>query len=149
MIEASEKRNVVPAVCDVSVDCRLLPGQTPADAEAIVRVALGPGDYELAWIEPTGGSRSALATPLWSALASFVETIEPGARLVPFANAGFTDSHYLREGFATVAYGFFPLRSMDSALVNALIHSADERIAIDDLELGVAMLRHVARELLG
>jgi acetylornithine deacetylase/succinyl-diaminopimelate desuccinylase-like protein len=148
MIEASEKRNVIPAVCDVSVDCRLLPGQTPADADPLVRGALGPGDYELAWIEPTGGTRSALDTPLWSALVSFVEAIEPGARLVPFANAGFTDSHYLREAFDTVAYGFFPLRSMDSALVNTLIHSADERIAIDDLELGVTMLRHAARELL-
>ena len=149
MIEASEKRNVIPAVCDVSVDCRLLPEQTPAEAEPLVRAALGPGDYELAWIEPTGGTRSPLDTPLWSALASFVDGVEPGARLVPFANAGFTDSHYLREAFATVAYGFFPLKSMDSALVNTLIHSADERIAIDDLELGVAMLQHAARELLG
>ena len=148
MIRASEKRNVIPAVCDVAVDCRLLPEQKPADAEPLVRAALGPGDYELEWVEPTGGTRSPLDTPLWHALASFVEGLEPGARLVPFANAGFTDSHYLRETFGTVAYGFFPIRSMDATLVNTLIHSADERIAIDDLELGVSMLRHVAREVL-
>ena len=37
MIDASQKRNVIPALCDVTVDCRLLPGQTPADAEAVVR----------------------------------------------------------------------------------------------------------------
>jgi acetylornithine deacetylase/succinyl-diaminopimelate desuccinylase-like protein len=64
------------------------------------------------------------------------------------ACAGFTDSHFLREGFGTVAYGFFPLKAMEAELATKLIHSADERIAIDDLELGVSMLRHTARELL-
>src|SRR5207248_10761955 len=29
MIAASAKPNVIPAVCDVTVDCRLLPGQHP------------------------------------------------------------------------------------------------------------------------
>src|SRR5919199_3945302 len=45
MIRASQKRNVVPALCEVTVDCRLLPGQTTAEAEAIIRAALGKGDY--------------------------------------------------------------------------------------------------------
>ena len=149
MIEASRKRNVVPAVCEVEVDCRLLPEHMPAAAEPLVRAALGPGDYELEWIEPIGGTRSPLATPLWDALESFVAGIEEDARLVPVANPGFTDSHYLREGFGTVAYGFFPLRAMAPELVTKLVHSADERITVDDLELGVEMLRHVAREVLG
>ena len=38
--------------------------------------------------------------------------IEPGARLAPICVAGFTDSHWLREAFGTVAYGFFPMRTM-------------------------------------
>jgi acetylornithine deacetylase/succinyl-diaminopimelate desuccinylase-like protein len=149
MIEASSKRNVIPAVCDLVVDCRLQPGQVPGDVEPILRAALGPGDYEIQWIEPTGGTRSELHSPLWDALESFVGGVEPGAKLVPIAQAGFTDSHYLREGFGTVAYGFFPLRSMDPELVATLIHAPDERVAVDDLELAVEMLRHAAREVLG
>jgi acetylornithine deacetylase/succinyl-diaminopimelate desuccinylase-like protein len=149
MIEASRKRNVIPAVCEVTVDCRLLPEQRPADAEPLIRAALGPGDYELEWIEPSGGTRSELATPLWDALTAFTSTLEPGARLAPIACPGFTDSHYLREGFGTVAYGFFPIRAMDTEVATKLVHSADERIAIDDLELGVDMLRHAAQSLLG
>jgi acetylornithine deacetylase/succinyl-diaminopimelate desuccinylase-like protein len=148
MIEASQKRNVIPAVCDVMVDCRLLPGQTPSDAEPLIRAALGPGEYELQWIEPMGGTRSPLDTPLWQALDSFVEELEPNARLAPNACAGFTDSHFLRAGFDTVAYGFFPLKAMDTELATKLIHSADERIPVTDLELGVEMLRHVAVTLL-
>jgi acetylornithine deacetylase/succinyl-diaminopimelate desuccinylase-like protein len=149
MIEASQKRNVIPAVCDVVVDCRLLPEQTPEDAERLVRAALGPGEYELHWIEPTGGTRSRLDTPLWDVLEAFVRHVEPDARLAPVACPGFTDSHFLREGFGTVAYGFFPMKTMNSELATKLIHSADERIAVDDLALGVDALRRAALELLG
>jgi acetylornithine deacetylase/succinyl-diaminopimelate desuccinylase-like protein len=149
MIEASQKRNVIPAVCEVTVDCRLLPEQSPADVEPLIRAVLGPGEYELEWIDPSGGTRSPLETPLWDALASFVPEIEPGARLAPIACPGFTDSHHLREAFGTVAYGFFPIKAMDAVEAAKLVHSANERIAVDDLELGVRMLRSTAHSLLG
>ena len=51
MVRASERRNVIPAVCEVTVDCRLLPGRTPEDVEPLIREVLGPGDYDLEWIE--------------------------------------------------------------------------------------------------
>jgi acetylornithine deacetylase/succinyl-diaminopimelate desuccinylase-like protein len=149
MIEASRKRNVVPALCDVTVDCRLLPGQTQAEAEAVLREALGEGDYELEWLEGQGGTRSPMSGPLWDAVESFVERIEPGARALPFVVAGFTDSHWVREAFGTVAYGFFPARAMDPELAARLIHSADERVPVDDLDLGVDFLRHAARSVGG
>jgi acetylornithine deacetylase/succinyl-diaminopimelate desuccinylase-like protein len=41
------------------------------------------------------------------------------------------------------------MRAMDPELASRLIHSADERIAVDDLELGVRFLRHVARQIGG
>ena len=47
MITASQKRNVIPAVCEVTVDCRLLPGQPQSEAEQVVRELLGEDDYEL------------------------------------------------------------------------------------------------------
>ena len=73
--------------------------------------------------------------------------LEPGARLAPIVCAGFTDSHYLRKELGTTVYGFFPLRAMDAQLAASLVHSADERIAVDDLELGVDFFRHVATTL--
>ncbi len=149
MIDASHQVNVIPALCEVTVDCRLLPEQTPADAEPLIRAALGDGDYELEWVSATGGTRSALDTPLWDAIEGFVSEIEPDARLVPIACPGFTDSHYLREAFGTVAYGFFPIEEMNAVDATKLVHSANERIAVNDLELGVEMLRATARTLLG
>src|SRR5207237_7962275 len=139
--------NVIPALCEVTVDCRLLPGQTQAEAEVLLRAWLGDGDYDIVWREGQGGTRSPAETQLWSAVESFVGEGEPQARAAPICGAGFTDSHWLRDAFGTVAYGFFPVRKMDADLAARLVHSADERAEVDDLELGVRFLRHVALEL--
>ena len=145
MIEGSSRRNVIPGVCEVVCDCRLLPGQTQAEAEAVLRRRLGEGDYELEWVEGVGGTRSQMDGLLWPAIESFVKAEEPRAELVPMILSGFTDSHYLREAFGTVAYGFFPMRSLKPEVAARLIHSADERIPVDDLELGTRFLLHTAR----
>ncbi len=101
------------------------------------------GDYELETIERRGGTRSPLDGPLWDAVQAFVREEEPGARAVPVCTAGFTDSHWLREAFGTVSYGFFPAR-FDPETAARVIHSADERVPVDDLALGVRFLRHVS-----
>ncbi len=145
MARASDQRNVIPAVCEITVDVRLLPGQTPAEAETDLRAWLGAGDYELVNTEAQGGTRSQIGGPLWDAVQSFVAAEEPGAVAAPSCVAGFTDSHWLREAFGTVAYGFFPSRTMDFEVAERLIHSADERVPVDDLELGLRFLLHAAR----
>jgi acetylornithine deacetylase/succinyl-diaminopimelate desuccinylase-like protein len=142
---ASDKRNVIPALCEITVDTRLLPGQTPADAAAAIRQFLGDGDYELENVEAMGGTRSPIGGPLWDAVASWVAAEEPGAAAAPICVAGFTDSHWMREAFGTIAYGFFPARALDPAVAARLIHSADERVPVADLELGVRFLLHAAR----
>jgi acetylornithine deacetylase/succinyl-diaminopimelate desuccinylase-like protein len=145
MARASGKRNVIPALCEITVDVRLLPGQMPEQAEEVLRGMLGDGDYELVSIERQGGTRSEVGGPLWDAIASFVATEEPGAVPAPICVAGFTDSHWMRAAFGTVAYGFFPAQAMDAEKAARLIHSANERVPVSDLELGVRFFRHAAQ----
>jgi acetylornithine deacetylase/succinyl-diaminopimelate desuccinylase-like protein len=145
MARASDKRNVIPALCEITIDIRLLPGQTPADAEQVLRRFLGDGEYELESISSSGGTRSPIGGPLWEAIESFLAEDDPGSAPAPICSAGFTDSHWVRDAFGTVAYGFFPSRAMDSEVAARLIHSADERVPVDDLELGVRFLRHAAQ----
>jgi len=151
IISASGKRNVIPALCTIEVDCRLLPGQHPEHVDPMIRAVLGGDvDYDLEWLEAEGGTRSPLDTPLWRALEEWVAEVEPGARAAPLCGAGFTDSHWLREAFGTVAYGFFPITGdMPPEEATLLIHSADERVPVSDLELGVDWLRHAAHAVLG
>jgi len=150
MIEASRKRNVIPGSCTITVDCRLLPGQTREEVETLLRSGVR-GEWELEWIENecVGGTRSPIDTPLWRALETWVAETEPGAQLAPIVCGGFTDSHYVRSGLETTAYGFFPIRAMAPELVSRLVHGADERIAVDDLELGVELYRRLATTWLG
>jgi acetylornithine deacetylase/succinyl-diaminopimelate desuccinylase-like protein len=148
MATASQKRNVIPAVCDIVVDSRLLPGMTTDDQQEIVRGVLGQGDYEITSLEAHGGTRSEIRTPLWDAVSSWVDSVDPGAKAAPVCVAGFTDSHWFREAFGAVAYGFFPSRVMPIETAARLIHSADERVPVDDLELGVGFLRYAAQSLL-
>jgi acetylornithine deacetylase/succinyl-diaminopimelate desuccinylase-like protein len=146
MISASQKRNVIPALCEIVVDCRLLPGQSPESVAGRVREILGDDiAYDVDWLEAEGGTRSALETPLWDAAEAFVLETEPAARAVPICAAGFTDSHWLRDAFGTVAYGFFPARAMSAEVMAQLIHSADERIPVADLELALDWMRFAAR----
>ena len=146
MITASQKRNVIPNRCELTVDCRILPGHSQAEVEAKIATLLENAEYDLDWIEGQGGSRSPVESPLWDVIESFVAEIEPEAKTVPLLLSGFTDSHWVREAFGTVAYGFFPMRAMDSEVAARLIHSADERIELDDLELGVR-LRYAAERI--
>ena len=145
IVSASRQRNVIPAICEVTVDSRLLPGMTPDQQQAVVREVLGEGEYELEVLEAHGGTRSPIDTPLWDAVDGWIQEVEPGARAAPICVAGFTDSHWFRQAFGTVAYGFFPARAMDVEVAARLIHSADERVPVEDLELGVSFLRHAAQ----
>ena len=70
MISASQKRNVIPSLVELEVDCRLLPGQTPQQLEPVVRQMLGDDvEYDLVFGEAQGGTRSPLQGRLWAAVA--------------------------------------------------------------------------------
>jgi acetylornithine deacetylase/succinyl-diaminopimelate desuccinylase-like protein len=142
MAGASRKRNVIPAEAYVEYDCRVLPGTVVEELLGEFRTALQGLDVDLELAEqPLGGTRSAFDTPLRDALAEWVDEQEPGALLIPDISPGFTDAHFLREAFGTIAYGFFPLRYTAPELVNT-IHAPDERIDVRDLELAVRSFVH-------
>jgi len=143
-VEASTSLNVIPGRARLRCDCRVLPGQTNQDITTAVAEALHGIEYELRFIEDDGGTSSPADTPLFAAIQDVIDEVEPGASAAPIVSAGFTDSHFHRQAFGSVAYGFMPMR-MDPRLMGELIHSADERISKDDLELGVRSFINLAR----
>jgi|tagenome__1003787_1003787.scaffolds.fasta_scaffold20932273_3 acetylornithine deacetylase/succinyl-diaminopimelate desuccinylase-like protein len=142
-LRGSNARNVMPGRASVECDCRILPGMTPADLEQELRAALGDDlPYELQFLEGvTGGSMSPIETPLYEVCQRFLDRADPGAILLPTVSTGFTDSHFLREAFGTVAYGFWPCRHTPIDVLHEGVHNRDERIHADDL--GYALEFHL------
>jgi len=139
----SDSLNVMPARAWAEGDCRVLPGTTAADVVASVAGLLG-GDVpcEIEMAQPlAGGSVSAVDTPLFEACRRFVARHDPGTTVVPALCPSFTDSHYLREAFGTVAYGFWPVRATPYEVMYGGLHGQDERVHVDDL--GYATLFHI------
>jgi len=150
-LRASSALNVMPARATVDVDVRLLPGQTQADLERELRAALGDDlHYELEYPEPlTGGTLSALDTPLYAACASFLAVHDPEAALLPAISTGFVDSYFMRSGWGTDCIGFWPMRHTPLEVVQAGVHNRDERIHVDDVCYATRFLLHAARTVVG
>jgi acetylornithine deacetylase/succinyl-diaminopimelate desuccinylase-like protein len=142
-LHGSDALNVLPARASVDCDCRVLPGTTFEQLHEELVEALGTDlPYELEQIDPlVGGTMSPLDSPLYAACAGFVARHDPGAIVLPTVCVGFTDSHYARAAFGSVAYGFWPMRRTPYEVWSTTVHGHDERVHIDDL--GYATLFHV------
>lgn len=149
MVSASDKINVIPSEARLRVDCRVPPGLGADHALARIEAAIGE-DGDVRFDETVVGNRSPIDTPLMETIRSFVEREDPGAAITPTALAGFSDSRWFREAFPDcVAYGFFPMRSMDLFEAAPLVHGADERIPVDDLALATRFYAELIETTLG
>jgi acetylornithine deacetylase/succinyl-diaminopimelate desuccinylase-like protein len=149
-LQGSSALNVMPARAVCQVDCRVLPGTTEADLERELRDALGDDlPYELSWLDGlTGGAMSDIDSPLYRACQSFLDEADPGALLLPVISTGFADSHYLREVWGTVAFGFWPYRATPVEVHDAGFHNVNERVHTEDLGYGVRAMMHVVHAML-
>jgi acetylornithine deacetylase/succinyl-diaminopimelate desuccinylase-like protein len=148
----SEKINVIPAMAELGVDCRVPPGLGEADALKRIHEVLGGSDngYEVEFSEMVVGNQSPVESRLMDVIKDWVASVEPEARVVPSILPGFTDSRTFREAFPDlVAYGFMPQREMTLYEAAPLIHSADERIPVADLGTAADFFAHAAREICG
>src|SRR3954447_348500 len=151
MLWGSNKRNVMPARATAEVDCRILPGTTPADVEALVRSLLGDDlPYALEWPEAiVEASSSPVDGVVPAAIAAFLAAEGDPATVLPTMCTGFTDSNYLRAAAGTAAYGYSPTRTTPIEVLDAGYHNANERIHVDDLLLSTRFHVDLARRVLG
>ncbi len=146
-LQGSTALNVMPARATVECDCRPVAGASVDELRAELAAALGDDiPYEIAFPEPlAGGSVSPFQTPLADACRAWFARSDPDATLLPMICNGFTDSHYLREAFGTIAYGIWPIRHTPNEVLAAGMHGRDERIHVDDLGYATAFHIDVCR----
>lgn len=143
--------NVIPSHAEITVDCRILPGQTDADVEHEVRKALRQiGDvWSFEMVDYIEGNRSPAASPLQASLERVLTDMVPDADLVPTVLCGFTDSRWFREAQPDViAYGFCPFFAEDALAMGDREHAADERIPVTDIPSQALYVERVVHDLL-
>jgi acetylornithine deacetylase/succinyl-diaminopimelate desuccinylase-like protein len=152
-ISASEKINVIPSRAELKVDCRVPPGLGEAEVREDIASVLGDeadGDWRMEFSERVMGNRSPIASTLMQEISAWISERDPGARTVPVILPGFTDSRHFRNAFPEcVAYGFFPHRHQTMLHAAPLVHGADERIDVRDLEFATELYVDLARRILG
>ena len=149
---ASVKENVIPSRAEVLVDCRVPPGMGRTEALEHAQAVLGEAaeGLELEFTDTVVGNRSSADSPLATAIEEWLGEADPPATLVPIVMAGFSDSHWFREAFdSAVVYGFCPQREMALPEAAPLIHGADERVAVADIDLAARFYLDIVRDVLG
>jgi acetylornithine deacetylase/succinyl-diaminopimelate desuccinylase-like protein len=149
MASGSGKQNVVPSEAEIFVDCRVPPGMGEREVRERIVAVLGDGEFEIEFTERVVGNRSDYEGPLAEAIEEWVGEVEPGASALPIVMPGFSDSHWFRAAFGATVFGFCPQNAMSLAEAVPLVHSADERVAVADVELMARFFHWLPRRLLG
>jgi acetylornithine deacetylase/succinyl-diaminopimelate desuccinylase-like protein len=147
---ASEKINVIPSRAALGVDCRVPPGLGEDVARRRIEEVLGGDGHRIEFAEEVVGNGSPVESELMDAVRGWLAEEEPGAETLPTVLPGFTDSRTFRDAFPDcVAYGFFPQRHQTLYEVQSLVHGADERIDVRDLEVATRFFTDVTQRILG
>jgi acetylornithine deacetylase/succinyl-diaminopimelate desuccinylase-like protein len=149
MAAASSRENVIPSNAEIVVDCRTPPGMTAGQVLERIESVIGRGDWEITFNDPVVGNRSDYGGPLAEALEEWAGLTEPGSGVLPLVMPGFSDSHWFRKAFGATVYGFCPQSTMGVAETKSLVHGADERVAVADVELMENLFTWLPPRLLG
>jgi len=146
MISGGVKENIIPSECDAVFDCRVLPGQTTAEAlrdikDLLKREGIDRLSFEV--IQANEPSESPLKTPLYHTIVKVLQDLEPGASAIPVLLTGGTDSRFFRK-LGSVCYGFHPVLPETSySKMLETVHGIDERISTRNLAFGTSVLYKV------
>lgn len=141
MLQAGAKINVIPSAAEARLDCRMLPGQTPADVMREILAITGPG-VQLETTYTTAGTEFPTDSPLYKLLEQATRRMDPGGVIAPMLMAGATDaSEYQRAGITM--YGFTPGISPEDFPLVKLGHGHDERLPVSFIESGLPALWEV------
>jgi acetylornithine deacetylase/succinyl-diaminopimelate desuccinylase-like protein len=139
VVHAGAKVNIVADRAELLVDCRLLPGTTKQDLEAMIRGALGPLSSQFAFeiMDWFPSNLSQTNNALHSAIDTLFREAHPDARLVDLFIGGVTDGRFWRAKGTTV-YGFSLFsKALTMDAYGQRLHGIDERIDLESLALGV------------
>jgi len=149
IIHGGVKENIIPSECETVFDCRILPGQTTAEAlnrikELLKDIGLEKLEFEI--IQANEPSESSMDTPLYRIMVETLKEFEPNCTVAPILLTGGTDSRFFRK-IGAACYGFQPaLSDLPYSEILKMVHGIDERISINNLVFGTSVLYNVVKK---
>ncbi|MEM4484219.1 MAG: M20/M25/M40 family metallo-hydrolase [Candidatus Methanomethylicia archaeon] len=143
IVRSGEKENVIPSSAEITVNCRLLPGQDDGYVKSVLKEVLkGFEKVDINVLSWFPASYSPIDSAFFNVMESTLKLILPGydVSIAPFVMPGSSDSRFLR-GLGANVYGFSPLnpKLKYSELMN-LAHGVNERIDVESLILSTKYL---------
>jgi acetylornithine deacetylase/succinyl-diaminopimelate desuccinylase-like protein len=146
IIKAGMKTNVLPEQCELTLDCRLLPGETPEGFYQKLQKQINDPQVIMEIIHAAAPTESPVDTELFRLIEGAVRRENSKALVVPYLSPGGTDSRYFRR-LGITAYGFMPVLISEDELQR--MHGIDERLSLANLEQGTRILTQVVQEISG
>lgn len=144
---AGGKTNIIPGAAELTLDCRLLPGQTKETVyQELRRAGLDLSSVEIEELESDEPSWSPTDTELFRAIEEALHELAPGVPVLPLLVPGMSDSRFVRQ-LGGIAYGFQPtVPEEDGAELGKRVHGIDERIGVASLAFGTdALVRTILK----
>ena len=133
VVRGGSKINVIPSEIELQIDGRLLPGYQPADMRRELRKTIDPQiPIEILTYEPTVSKPDLTFFPH---LKKILQEMDPDGCPIPMILPGVTDARFFAKlGIQT--YGFTPMKLPPDFNFFSTVHSGDERIPANAVELG-------------
>lgn len=137
MLSSGLKRNVIPATASATLDCRLLPGTTPAAFHDRLLAVVDDPRVDLTVALSVAPTSSSPEHPLVDALTARLKAELPGLVVLPILTRGTTDCALLRAA-GTPCFGLVPVL-LEARELDAM-HGTDEGVRVRELEKGLSRL---------
>jgi acetylornithine deacetylase/succinyl-diaminopimelate desuccinylase-like protein len=143
MLSAGHANNALPQSARANVNCRIFPGESPADVQRTLERVVGDANVKVTRVVDKSADGvaipfvpvppSPLLPELMNAFTKTLDSMWPGLPIVPTMSTGASDGKYLRmAGIPTygISCMFFDMEDDRS-------HGRDERVGVQDFYDGV------------
>jgi acetylornithine deacetylase/succinyl-diaminopimelate desuccinylase-like protein len=145
MIDGGHAENALPQRARATIQCRVIPGESPATIEAALRTVIADPLVAINTITAAKPNpESAMTRAILEAVQQTARGIWPDVIVLPEMSPGATDSHFSRSA-GIPSYG---IDAMFDDLDDARAHGRDERISVaafqQELEFTYRLMKRLA-----
>ena len=141
-LQAGGAENALPQTARATIQCRLLPGDTPDQIRAQLATVFANPGVQITTVTPDRASPESPPSPaVWSTIRGVVQSLLPGLPVMPDMDAGGSDSTRTRAA-GMPSYG---VASLFDDIDDYRAHGRDERVNAERFALGGELTYRLVR----